>query len=199
MENYPYIPFVPDKKTVMRRMGAHNAGFPLGLEREIDQYLIKARSAFAAMGRADMYDIRYIGSDSIAFEGHKIESRLLSKLLSGSSQIYLMCAAIRKRDVEKISIAMENGQGLIALVFDAYASEYVDGVLSVMMNRKNEMLRRTGQHLTKKRFSAGYGDLDIRYQKIFYDLLDMETMGVKINEQFLLIPEKSVIALAGVE
>jgi cobalamin-dependent methionine synthase I len=84
-------------------------------------------------------------------------------------------------------------------VFDAYASEYVDGVLDVIIARKNEALRRTGQKLTKHRFSPGYGDLDISYQKVFYDLLDMQTLDVTINENYLLSPEKSVIAIAGVE
>jgi cobalamin-dependent methionine synthase I len=39
----------------------------------------------------------------------------------------------------------------------------------------------------------------LSYQKVFYDLLDMQTLEVDINENYLLSPEKSVIAVAGVE
>ena len=74
-----------------------------------------------------------------------------------------------------------------------------DGALDIMMQSRNEALRRTGQALTAKRFSAGYGDLDIKYQSVFYELLQMKTLGVEINDSYLLIPEKSVIAIAGVE
>jgi hypothetical protein len=34
---------------------------------------------------------------------------------------------------------------------------------------------------------------------VFYDLLDMQTMNVSINDKCLLTPEKTVIAVAGVE
>jgi cobalamin-dependent methionine synthase I len=75
----------------------------------------------------------------------------------------------------------------------------VDGTLDVIVARKNEALRRTGQALTKRRFSPGYGDLDLKFQKVFYDLLSMQTLDVTINENYLLSPAKSVIAIAGVE
>jgi len=110
-----------------------------------------------------------------------------------------MCATIPARDVEKINTAMRNGEGLKALVYDAYASELADGALGVLMSGKNESLRRTGQRLTKRRYSAGYGDLDIKYQKLFFDMLDLNTLKVSINDKYMLSPEKSVIAVAGVE
>ena len=199
METYPYIPFIPDKKTVLRRMGAQNAQHSAGLEKEIDSYLLKAQSAFSVRGKAGLFDITHTGDGNIVLVGTKIESKLLARMLGSSTRVYLMCASIPQRDVDKISAAMESGQGLMALVFDAYASEYVDGALDVIMDRKNAQLMRTGRKLTKRRFSAGYGDLDIAYQRIFYNLLDMQTMEVNISDRYLLIPEKSVIAVAGVE
>ncbi|MDD5018460.1 MAG: hypothetical protein PHO15_10205 [Eubacteriales bacterium] len=198
MENYPYIPFVPDIKTVLKRMGSHKADFSAGLESEINSYYKMAGSAFSVAGRADIYGIQHISEDAFLLNGQTVESALLSRLLGASDRIYLMCAAIPQRDVDKISGAMESGRGLLALVLDAYASEYVDGALDVIMGRKNAMLKRTGEKLTKRRFSAGYGDLDLNYQKVFYDLLDMQSLGVKINDKFLMAPEKSVIAIAGV-
>jgi hypothetical protein len=110
-----------------------------------------------------------------------------------------MGASIPDRDVEKIALAMRDGDGLKAIVFDAYASEYVDGTLDVIMSRKNESLRRTGQKLTRHRYSPGYGDLDLKYQKAIFELLDLSALDVTINENYLLSPEKSVIAIAGVE
>lgn len=198
MEAFPFLPFEPDKKTVIRRLGSQKAQFPVYLEKEIDEYLKQARSAFTARGKAKICPLRRINDGHVEIEGCLVESAQLTKLLAGSSAVYMMCASIPQRDVEKISKAMHNGEGLKALVFDAYASEFVDGTLDVIMSRKNESLRRTGQRLTKHRFSAGYGDLDISYQKAFYDLLQMQTLDVDINENYLLSPEKSVIAISGV-
>jgi hypothetical protein len=199
MEVFPYLPFVPDKKTVMRRLGSQKASFPEGLSSEIDALLRQAASAFSARGKAAVFPLEHIDDAHIVISGVPVESPMLTRLLEKSTSAYLMGASISARDVDRISQAMQAGEGLKAIVFDAYASEYVDGTLDVIIARKNEALRRTGQKLTKHRFSPGYGDLDIRYQKVFFDLLGMQTLDVSINENYLLSPEKSVIAIAGVE
>jgi hypothetical protein len=199
MNNYPYIPFVPDRNAVMRRMGSLKASFQAELEQYINEYIMRAQSEFTVRGRAETFDIMHAGGQTTQIAGHIVESQMLAKLLKPCSQAYVMCAAMPERDVAKINAAIGQGKGLLALVLDAYASEYVDGALDVIMERKNEALRRTGQTLTSKRFSAGYGDLDIKYQGVFYDLLNMRDMGVNITDRYLLIPEKSVIAIAGVE
>jgi len=199
MEEFPVISFVPDKKTILRRLGSQKATFPAGLDADIDALIAQAKSAFFAKGRAKLCSLELHGEDIVKIDGQAVKSRLLSKMLKDSRQTYLMCATIPQRAVDGISEAIRAGEGLKAIVFDAYASECVDGALDVIVERRNAGLKRTGQHLTRRRFSAGYGDLDIRWQKVFYDMLSMETLGVHINEQYLLSPEKSVIAVAGVE
>jgi hypothetical protein len=199
MEVFPYLPFIPDKRTVMRRLGSQKASFPAELDSEIDALLRQAASAFSARGKAAVFPLEHLDSAHIGIAGAAVESPMLARLLEKSTAAYLMGASIPAREVDRISQAMRAGEGLKAIVFDAYASEYVDGTLDVIIARKNEALRRTGQKLTKHRFSPGYGDLDIGYQKAFFDLLGMQTLDVTINENYLLSPEKSVIAIAGVE
>ena len=199
MGNYPFIPFDPGKKAVMRRLGSLKANLSDELADDIDKNIRLAERIFHVKGKDAVFPIQHISEDSFAIAGSVVESRLLTKLLRSSKSAYLMCTTIDAKEVAQISTAMKTAEGLKAIVLDAYASEYVDGALGVMMNRKNETLRRTGQKLTKHRFSAGYGDLDIKYQKVFYDLLEMQTLGVRLNESYLMEPEKSVIAIAGVE
>jgi len=199
MEVFPYLPFVPDKKTVMRRLGSQKATFTAELGSEIDALLRQAASAFTAHGKAAVLPLEHIDDAHVGVSGVSVESPMLTRLLEKSTAVYLMGASIPAREVDKISQAMRSGEGLKGIVFDAYASEFVDGTLDVIIARKNEALRRTGQKLTKRRFSPGYGDLDLSYQKIFYGLLGMQTLDVTINENYLLSPEKSVIAIAGVE
>ncbi len=199
MEHFFYIPFAPDKKTVMRRLGAMKAAFAEDLDGQIDAHLRSAQSIFTARGKAIAVSMRVTDEDLLYISKMHIESKQLAKLLSKSTEAYLMCASIPKREVDKINAALTLGEGLKAVVYDAYASEFVDGALDVIMANKNAALKRMGQHLTKHRFSAGYGDLDIKYQKVFYDLLQMNTLDVELSEKYLLSPEKSVIAVAGVE
>jgi hypothetical protein len=199
MEEFPYISSVPDKKAILRRLSSQKATFPAALDAEIDALIAKARSAFFAKGRAKLCSLELDGGDTFRIDGRVIESALLTRMLNSSGSAYLMCATLPRRLVEGISEYMRGGEALKALVFDAYASECVDGALDEIMARKNAALRRTGQALTHRRFSAGYGDLDIRWQRVFYEMLDMGALDVQINEQCLLSPEKSVIAVAGVE
>ncbi len=199
MELFSYIPFIPDKKTVMRRLGSSKAVFEAELESKIDDFLRSAESLFTANGKAVAVPVRISPEGVLLIDETPIQSAQLAKLLSSSAQAYLMCASIPKREVDKINEAISAGEGLKAIVYDAYASEFVDGALDIIMARKNAALKRMGRKLTRHRFSAGYGDLDIKYQKTFYDMLKMDTLDVAINEQFLLSPEKSVIAVAGVE
>lgn len=199
MELFSYIPFIPDKKTVMRRMGSHKAIFSDELASEIDAYLKSAESTFTVKGKALAVPVRISHEGILYINEMPIESKQLAKLLANSGEAYLMCASVPRREVNRINAAINAAEGLKAIVYDAYASEFVDGALDVIIARKNAALKRTGRHLTHHRFSAGYGDLDIKYQKAFYDMLEMRTLEVTINEQFLLSPEKSVIAVAGVE
>lgn len=199
MENYPYIPYTPAKNSVFRRMGLKTKNSIEDINNDIEEYLKYAESAFAAKARAEEFNIDHKDEQSFIINGIEIISAQLSKLLRNSPKAYIMCATIPKKDVDRISGAITEGQGLKALAMDAYASEYVDGALDYLMERKNSQLKRTGRKLTKLRFSPGYGDLDIKYQKKFFDMLELESMGVSINQKYLLSPEKSVIAIAGVE
>lgn len=199
MSNYPFIPFDPERKVVLRRLDSLKADLSNELADDIDKNIRLAARLFHVKGKDIVLPIEHINEESFSIAGNIIVSKSLAKLLSGSKSAYLMCTTIEADEVAQISTAMKNAEGLKAIVLDAYASEYVDGALDVLVDRKNESLRRTGQKLTKHRFSAGYGDLDIKYQRVFFDLLEMHTLGVRLNESFLMEPEKSVIAIAGVE
>lgn len=48
------------------------------------------------------------------------------------------------------------------------------------------------------RFSAGYGDFDIYYQKDFARILDTFRIGLTVSESMQLIPTKSVTCLIGI-
>jgi hypothetical protein len=197
MEDYAYIPAVPDKKDVLRRLGIKPGGDGI-LSGDIESLIEYSKSLFIAQGRAETCDIEHKDETNISINGTLVKSASLSKLLGGSPKAFLMCAAIPQKYIDKINMAIEEGRGFRAMVLDAYASEYADASLDYIMKTKNAQLIRTRQSLTRHRFSAGYGDLDIKYQKVFFDLLDMRSLGVSINGKYLLMPEKSVIAIAGV-
>ncbi|NLE25104.1 MAG: hypothetical protein GX625_07145 [Clostridiaceae bacterium] len=100
--------------------------------------------------------------------------------------------------MELIVKKQEEGKMSEAVVVDAAASEITDSALDFVMTMVEQNLRPKGKVLTKMRFSPGYGDFDILQQKEFYRLLNAQDLGIILNEACLLIPEKSVFAIAGI-
>jgi cobalamin-dependent methionine synthase I len=49
-----------------------------------------------------------------------------------------------------------------------------------------------------KRYSPGYGDMPLEMQKIFFSQLHLEELKMVLNDNFYMIPEKSVTAFAAV-
>ena len=142
MENFPYLPFVPNRKTVLRRMGSGKAQFPEALSKDIDRYLRRAQAMFHPAGKAAVFDFRHNGKGMLQIGSAMVQSALLAKMLDGSRKAYLMCASLPASEVAKISEAFGANEGLMALVLDAYASECVDGALGEIMRIKNAALAR---------------------------------------------------------
>ena len=74
---------------------------------------------------------------------------------------------------------------------------YTDEIEKYLDEKEIELKKIFGDLTT--RISCGYGDLPIATQKALFDAIDGERIGVKMNECFMLTPNKSVIALLGVK
>ncbi|MBN1636781.1 MAG: methionine synthase, partial [Deltaproteobacteria bacterium] len=85
-----------------------------------------------------------------------------------------------------------------AVVLDATASEVVDASLDWLMSYFRQSLMREMKTLTSRRVSAGYGDFLMENQKSIYSLLMLNRLGISLTHSHILIPEKSVTAVAGI-
>ena len=101
--------------------------------------------------------------------------------------------------IEAITQDSSGNDMMRAVVFDATASETVDSALGWITNYFNRSLSRLNQHLTPRRFSAGYGDFSLENQRVIYEALNLEKIGVSLTKTFMLVPEKSVTAVCGVK
>ena len=127
----------------------------------------------------------------------EIESKSLCKFLAGHSRILLMGITGGSAVMELIDSCQKNNMTK-AVVLDAAAGEMVDNGLDFIISLVNRELARESGRLLSKRFSPGYGDLSLIAQREFYHLLEMEKLGVTLTESFMLVPQKSVIALTGI-
>ncbi len=85
-----------------------------------------------------------------------------------------------------------------AVVGDAVGSETADAAMSFLHRSARQSMLRRGGLVTERRFSPGYGDWTLKGQEIFFALLPMTAMNVKLTPSFTMLPEKSVTAVAGI-
>lgn len=190
-----------NKSLILSRLGYNKRHTVLSDQdmQEVERLIFNAENtlnitaAYRIMGISQIETPRVILEDGTILSGHR-----LSELLKNSPQALIMGATGGNKIMELIERLQIEGKMSEAVVIDAAASEITDSALGFVMTIVEQYLRPKGRFLTKMRFSPGYGDFDITQQKIFYRLLDGESLGIKMNEACLLIPEKSVFAIAGI-
>ena len=190
------------RKNIYRRLGFVKGvtGVPASQEQEIESYIADASSLIHLKGAGlrapitEIEDARIILADGVEFK-----SRQLAKLLANCSEIVLMGATAGREIMDAIEKDATGANVTRAIVLDAAASEIVDASLDWIMDYFNQSLRRENRKLLGKRYSAGYGDLFLETQKTMYRLLKLDRIGIEITESSMLVPEKSVTAITGIQ
>ncbi len=165
-----------------------------------DFYLSFALGKINLKGAAAFLRIKHIEEKKIYLEGDFgiIESGSLANFLKDCREA-LFLGATAGDGIMRVISQKSNKEGLErAVVADAVASETVDAALSWLIDYKARGLLRQNKALTEQRFSAGYGDFSLEYQKVLYDILQLKKIGVKLRKSYMLEPEKSVTAVCGV-
>jgi len=139
------------------------------------------------------------GSRVVLPDSRHFESRNLAGFLKDCREIILMGATAGSDIMNAIQEDISGRNMLRGVVFDATASEMADEALDWLMAYFNRSLRRENKKLLQKRFSAGYGDFSLENQKALQSLLHLDRLGVGVTESCMLIPEKSVTAITGIE
>ena len=129
-----------------------------------------------------------ISGDLIDFGVCQAKSRDLAAHLDGYRNAVLFAATIgAKADLllsrfAKFSPAKE-------LLADAYFTERAEALCDVFTARFNQPGRR---------FSPGYGDLPLEFQRVLFEVLDCpRSIGLTLGENLLMMPTKSVTAVIG--
>ncbi|HOM03435.1 MAG TPA: vitamin B12 dependent-methionine synthase activation domain-containing protein [Acetivibrio sp.] len=198
---FEHIPAVPDNGMILTRLGYRKTTTILddNYKKKLAENINKGLMLCNTKGVFGTFKITKRDEEFVELEnGVILKSKSLSKLLSGSMDVVLMAATVGKEIVDRI-VDEINKDGAFAVILDAVASETADAALDWMVDFINRMIRREGKKLTKMRYSPGYGDLPLSNQKLIFDTLNLERLGISITERFMLVPEKSVIAIAGVE
>ena len=129
----------------------------------------------------------------------QVESRSLCRYLLGCDTALVLASTLGDRVCKAIAQAFEQGRAEDAVWKDAAASVAVDAGLDFMLKQAGVQLRKENGVLKSMRYSPGYGDCPITAQADLFALVEAQQLGLSLNETMMLTPEKSVLAICGVQ
>jgi hypothetical protein len=143
--------------------------------------------------------IKVAGAKSLLLEpGFKIESGDIVKLLQNCVKAYGIAVTIGPFLEEKRGTYITGNEPARAVVLDAIGSVAAEELAGMAQAQIRSEAEREGLVVTR-RFSPGYGDWPLESQKDFLQWLGAGNIGIKLNTNFQMIPEKSVSAIMGVK
>lgn len=126
-----------------------------------------------------------------------VESRSLERHVSGCHAAYLVCGTIGA-EIDALQRRAAVTSGADALIVQAIGAAAIEAWMDSVA-REIELELEPGETLVP-RFSPGYGDLPLEYQKTLLSILDTpRKIGVSLTDTLLMVPSKSVSAIIGVK
>lgn len=140
------------------------------------------------------FDIK-IDGDTVCFDDcMKLKSEKLSRNLKGCEGAFVFVATT-SLSVDRLIHKYKSTQVSRALVIDAIGSASIEAFCDYLCKE----LQAEHNISFRPRFSPGYGDLDISTQKDVLSVCDCtRKIGVTLNNNYMMIPTKTVSAIAGV-
>ena len=177
----------------------------LGYEKQEPEPVVKAQleavtdEAIAALRCRACYclcDIEAI-DDTIDFGVFSVTSRDLARALFGCRQAFLFCATIGA-GVDRIIAKYSRTKPSAAVMAQAAGAAAIESFCDFICHRITE--KQWNKHISlRPRFSAGYGDFSLSYQKEMFRVLDCtKHIGVSLTDSLMMTPSKSVSAVIGV-
>ena len=191
----------PPKQRIYQRLGYRLTVTQLSPEqqKQTDDLIGEASSLITLQGSVIRLPITAREEGMVTLEDRvHLASRRLASFLRECDEVLIMGATAGGLIMEAIEESLAKDQMSRTVIYDATASEMTDAALDWLMDYHRQTLVREGRELLNRRYSAGYGDFALENQQIFYALLDLGAIGIRITPESLLVPEKSVTAVTGI-
>ncbi len=184
------------QKEILRYMRAHGiTDGILHVVSDAEKLVLEAASCRACWTRVD---VKRLSENSLALGNIEVVSADLSKRLLGCEKAFVF-AATAGVGVDRVIRASEVKSPLLSLACDAAGSALVEELCDLINSAlADEAQKQKSQ--TVKRFSAGYGDLSLEYQKDICALLDTpKNIGASLTDGVMMAPSKTVTAIIGIK
>lgn len=143
------------------------------------------------------FDVSFQGTEQLSIGKMEITSRNLCKNLQGCKEAVLMGATLGTQ-VDFLIKRYAVTDMARAVVVQAAAAAFLEEYLDECQQKIAKELANQNKAL-RPRFSPGYGDFDIRHQRMMLLMLNADkTIGLAMTDGCMLTPTKSVTAVIGI-
>ena len=127
----------------------------------------------------------------------KIQSSSLVKNLKVCNSIILFAATVGI-EIDRLIARYGTVSPAKALLFQALGTERIESLCDAFCNDLKKEKNSLNKGI-KPRFSPGYGDLSIEFQRDIFKVLEpSRRIGLMLNESLIMSPSKSVTAIVGI-
>jgi cobalamin-dependent methionine synthase I len=181
----------PDIREIRRYMGDRSGIEAIG--KVIEECLEESAECFECRVCYGVYPVNISGK-TIDLGFASAESEDLAKNLDGAEKAVVF-AATAGLGIDRLIKTYSAQSPLKSLCFDAIGTDRAESICNVFNKEIGSLYT-----LCRPRFSPGYGDLDISFQKKIFDELSCPSnIGVYLSGSLQMIPTKSVTAIIGVK
>ncbi|HOJ64694.1 MAG TPA: vitamin B12 dependent-methionine synthase activation domain-containing protein [Spirochaetota bacterium] len=167
-------------------------------EKEKIDNLIKIASSYCELSAIWKIENIIIENKKVILEKAIFESEKLAKFLDNCKEVIILATTAGEKIIEYRDRLMKEEDMVNATIVDATGSEMVEAYTDYVHSLIQKEIAKKGKNLTKNRFSPGYGDLSLNCQKSIDNILNLSQINVKVLENFILYPEKSITAFIGI-
>ena len=180
-----------NKKEIMRYLGMTQED--KAMTELICECIKECKNAFSYKLCYSVFDIN-IDCDEITFPFSTIKSNLLAKHIKDAAKAVIFAGTVGigiDRLIAKYSVIAPSK----AVVFQEIGAERIEALCDLFCN---ELKKEYAE--VKSRFSPGYGDLSLDFQKDILNVLSAtKNIGLSLNSGMLMSPTKSVTAIVGIK
>jgi hypothetical protein len=195
-----------DRKSVCSRLGYKNDVEPSArIALLLDEYLVSARRLIEPSYSYVIMDIGLVlgsrmlvhGSGGLTSNPIMFESEAIARVLKRCDKAALFVSTIGSQLEDIVGRLADDGLIVQAYVLDAIGSNAAEKLADLVESEIEEISSAQGFCISR-RFSPGHCDWDISQQRGVFRAMGVDSAGVNLTENYLMVPQKSISGIIGI-
>ena len=184
-----------DKNETLRYLGYAGQVIDDNTQNLIDKAIKLVQEKMRPKYLYKKYDILEI-SDKVYLENNiQLEGDDIKNHLKNAKYVFLFCSTLSS-DIDKLIDFTQLENPAFSMIINAAANTAIEEVSDIA---EKEILNLIKPDYLYFRYSPGYGDLPLSFQKTLLSELNAQKLaGIYLNSSYIMQPKKSITAIIGV-